>query len=337
LVPKDGHPQAVSHFVWFKTLEKAFECWDPVLPGQVQVQLPERVHANSYGWEGDMVTYDGKSPRLRGGMFVFDDTAVNVWADSEDGKLVPYVDGQKQASRGKSAVRDLRNSAFRFGRCRLGDRHVLEFEGQNATLTFVDAKVCPERRYVGMDSPLWVSADQVEAIEFKSEFGAPYGAKQVVLPPGAAAELEIIGTDVSVAYVDAPDRGTLRVLVDGAETLAQPTDQPFVGLDKSERFMENRKGILGLGFGVHALRFEAVGAPVAILGVFVYDSRPNRASERRLFGRAAPGETIGFSPPFKARPVVICHGGLAVQPGDVARDRATFRGSAAGVYEIVGE
>ncbi|OGV75027.1 MAG: hypothetical protein A3K19_06215 [Lentisphaerae bacterium RIFOXYB12_FULL_65_16] len=336
-VPKDGHPQAVSHFVWFKALEKAFECWDPVMPGQVQVQLPERLHVNSYGWEGDMVTYDEKSGRIKGGMFVFDDTVINCWADSEDGKLVPYIDGQKQDSRGKSPGRDVRNSAFRFGRCRIGDRHMLELEGKSARLTFVDAKVCPERRFVGIDSPQWVFADKAEVAEFKSEFGAPYGAKQVVLPPGKAAEIEVIGTDVSIAYVDAKDGGKLRLLVGGVERLVQPVNLPFVAIDKTEWFMENRKGILGLGFGVHTVRVEAVDAPVTLLGVFVYDSRPNRANERRLFGRAAPGETVSFSLPFKARPVVICHDGLAVKPGDVACDKATFSGQTAGTYEVVGE
>ena len=40
LVPLDGHPQAAAHYLWFKQLEKAFECWDPIVPGQAQLQLP---------------------------------------------------------------------------------------------------------------------------------------------------------------------------------------------------------------------------------------------------------------------------------------------------------
>jgi hypothetical protein len=61
LVPADGHPQAAAHYLWSQQLLKAFECWDPIEAGQAQLQLPERVHANSYGWEGEMVTYDQKS------------------------------------------------------------------------------------------------------------------------------------------------------------------------------------------------------------------------------------------------------------------------------------
>jgi len=293
------------------------------------------VHANAYGWEGDMATYDEKSPRIRGNSFVFDDTAINCWGQAE-GKPTPYVDGVKLSSRRSLPRRDLRNSFFRHGRCRLGDRHILEIAGENAKLTAVDAKVCPHRRHLGVDNPAWRLGDAAVA-DFASEWGAPYGSKQVVLQPGASAEIEVIGTDVSVAYVDAPQGGALKVSIDGVERLAQPTNAPFVDIAKREHFMENRRGILGLGFGEHTVRVEAADGPVALLGVFVYDSRSNRANERRLIGRASPGETVAFSASFRARPVVICHGGLAAQPADVSAREVAFSGESRGTYEVVGE
>ena len=336
LVPRDGHPQAVAHYLWFKQLEKAFECWDPILPGQAQLQLPERVHSNTYGWEGEMVTYDAKSGRLNGNTFVFDDTAINCWGNVDEGAPVPYVDGEKLSSRRAMPRRDLRNSMFRHGRCRLGDRHVLEIAGKGAKLTHVDAKVCPNRRFVAVDSARWRLAGAA-VTPFTSEWGAPYGSRQTTLQPGGVAEIDIVGTDVSVAYVDSPEGGKLRVVIDGDERLVQPTNVPFVDIENRRHFMENRKGVLGLAYGEHTIRLEAVDGPVPILGVFAYDSRSNRASERRLVGRAAAGETITFSPPFKARPIVICHDGLDVKRDDVTPTKVTFSGQGLGTYEAIGE
>ncbi|NOZ21322.1 MAG: hypothetical protein GXP25_09565 [Planctomycetes bacterium] len=336
-VPRDGHPQAAAHYLWFKQLEKAFECWDPILPGQAQLQLPERVHSNSYGWEGEMVTYDAKSPRINGAKFIFDDTAINCWgAVDKDSKPVPYVDGKKLSARRSMPRRDRRNSLFRYGRCRLGDRHVLEIEGKNAKLTFVDAKICPDRRFFAVDNPRW-KLNGAKVADFQSEWGAPYGAKQIVLQPGAAVEIEAVCTDLSVAYVDSPKGGTLKVTIDSVEKLAQPTNVPFVDIEKKEHFMENRKGILGLRYGLHIVRIEAVDGPVTMLGVFTYDSRSNRDFERRLVGQAAAGETITFSLPFKARPVVICHGGLKANTRDISPEKVTFSGEGIGTYEIIGE
>jgi len=127
------------------------------------------------------------------------------------------------------------------------------------------------------------------------------------------------------------------VLVDGVEKLSQPTNASFVDAEKAEHFMENRKGILGLGFGLHTIRLEAADAPVAVLGLFTYDSRGNRQFERRLAGRAAAGETVAFSLPFKARPLVLCHGDLAVKTADITPAKVTFTGKGAGTYEVIGE
>jgi len=336
LVPSDGHPQAASHYLWFKQLEKAFECWDPIEPGQAQLQLPARVHPNSYGWEGELVTYDEKSGRLKGGKFVFDDTALNCWGTADEGDPEPYVDGEKQSARRATPGRDLRNSLFRHGRCRLGDRHILELAGKGARLTYVDAKVCPDRQFVGADSPRW-NRNGATVTDFISEWGAPYGAKQVVLAPGSAIAVDVVCTDLSVAYVDAAQGGKLRVLIDGAERLLQPTNAPFVDLDKNAHFMENRRGILGLGFGLHQVRLEAVDLSVAVLGLFTYDSRPNRQFERRLTGTAAAGETVAFSLPFKARPVVICHGALSAKTSDTTPTQVSFGGNGVGTYEVIGE
>ncbi len=335
LVPRDGHPQAAAHYLWFKQLEKAFECWDPILPGQAQLHLPERMHPNSYGWEGDMVAYDASSPRIHGAMFIFEDTAINCWGQT-DGRPVPYVDGVKLTCRRSMPRRDLRNSLFRYGRCRLGDRHVLEIAGKNAKLTYVDAKVCPNRRFFGVENPAW-RLGGAKPVPFESQWGAPYGARQVLLAPGQAAEIDVIATDVSVAYVDAPRRGRLRVLVDGEEKLVQPTNQPFVDAEKRKHYMENRKGVLGLGYGWHTVRVEAADGPAALLGVFTYDSRSNRSNERRLVGRAAAGETVRFTPAFRARPVVLCRGGIEVKLKDLSPAQVTFSGEGEGWFEVVGE
>ncbi len=332
----DTHPQAAGHYLWFKQIERAFECWDPIETGQVQVRLPERLVATTYGWEGEMVTYGEGSPRLAGKGFVFEDTAVNCWGSAEGDGADVHVDGEK-VGRGRNAPRrDVRNSLFRYGRCRLGDRHILEIAGEGARLAAVDAKVCPDRRFIGVDSGLWDLAGATVG-EFSSEWGAPYGSRQAVLTPGQTFTLDVICTDLSVAYVDTAGGGAVRVLVDGAERLVQPANIPFVDLGKREHYMENRRGVLGLGFGLHTVRLEGADGSVPILGVFTYDSRPNRRSERRLLGVAAAGETVAFSWPFAARPVVVCHGGLSVRPEDISPRGVSFGGTGTGAYEVIGE
>ena len=140
-----------------------------------------------------------------------------------------------------------------------------------------------------------------------------------------------------VPHVDGEPFRECNVFIDGDEKLLQPTSVPFLDIEKTAHFMENRKGILGLGFGLHAIRIEAVNAPIAVLGAFTYDSRPNRTFERRMVGRAVAGETLTFSLPFRARPVVLCAGGLEAKPDDTTETSVTFSGRGAGTYEIVGE
>ncbi len=338
LVPRDGHPQAAAHYLWFKQLERAFETWDPTVAGHPQELLPERMHPNTYGWEGEMVLFDAESPRIADSRFILEDTAFNAFArvDGEDAP-VPVVDGEElSGARRSTASYNLRNSWFRHGNLRLGDRHVLEVKGPNPELTYVNAKVCPDRQLIGVQNPRWdLGGGEVEP--YASEWGAPFGARQAVLQPGATFTLDVIATDISVAYVDAPDAGTLRVLVDGEERLAQPANMPFTDCDGGERYLENRKGILDLGYGLHRVTLEATDAPVAVLGVFTYDSRSNRDAERRITGIAAPGETVAITPPFRARPLVVCTGGLSARYEDTAPDRVTFSGDGPGSYEIVGQ
>ena len=183
LIPADGHPQAVDHYLWFKQLEKAFECWDPVVTGEAQLMLPERLHPNSYNWEGEMVKFDKSSKRIKANRFIFEDGAVNCWGKVENEPPVPYVDGIKYDSRRSSPGRDLRNSMFRFGRCSLGDRHILEIEGIKSELTFVDAKICSNRQSFFVDSPEW-NPEGLKVEDFESEWGAPYGSKKIVLESG---------------------------------------------------------------------------------------------------------------------------------------------------------
>ncbi len=345
LVPADGHPQAAAHYLWFKQLEKAFECWSPVEAGEAQLLLPERVHPNTYGWEGEMLNIDGKSPRIfQKNMVLFEDTAINIWGDfePEDPKATRayakvFVDGEEVGQGRRTPKRNVRNSTFRYGRTGLGDRHILELAGKNSRLTAVDVKVCPDRRFIGVESALW-KGEGVKAVPFVSKVGAPYGKQQIQLKVGQSIEIDAMLTDLSVAYVDQAGGGKLRVIVDGAKRFEQATDVAFVDQKKQKHLMENRKGILNMPYGLHHVRIEAVDKPVAVLGVFTYDARSNRAAERRLAGQAVAGETITFSLPFKARPMVISHGeGLSVRTEDITSSQVKFSGKGSGTYEVIGE
>lgn len=333
----DGHPQASGHYLWFKQLEKAFECSDPIQPGQAQLYLPERMMPGAYGWEGEILTFSADDPRIQNGRFIFEDMAVNCWGFSEASDRTPtFVDGVEQTNRRNSPSRDLRNSMFRYGRTTLGDRHILELGGTNPKLTAVDAKICPNRHFYPVSSPIWdLAATRTE--DFSSDWGAPYGTKQAILSPGQAFAIEAIATDISIAYVDAPDAGTLHVTIDGQERLIQPANVPFTDIGGTAHFIENRRGIRDLGYGLHTIHIQATDAPVAILGLYTYDSRSNLATERRLMGRATAGETIRFTRPFKARPIVICHGDLTAPTADITPAQVTFSGAGTGTYAIIGE
>ncbi|MBI2298265.1 MAG: hypothetical protein HYU66_04815 [Armatimonadetes bacterium] len=339
LVPRDGHPQAAAHDLWARQLEHAFDVTDPVQSGVAQLELPERLNPYTLGWEGDMITYPAGSPRLRGGTaFILDDCAVNLWATTRDETVGLKVDGAPTADgrRRPSGGRDVRNSTYTVGRLALGDRHVIEVTGTESRLVAVDAKVVPGRQWVGVDSPRW-SLGALKPVPFTSEWGAPYGAQQVVLAAGDGAGLEFVGTDLSVAWVDQAAGGTLRVDVDGVTRLSQPTNVAFTEASGEARYMENRRGLRNLSYGWHTVKVAAADGPVALLGVFTYDTRANRNSEREVRGMASPGETIRLAAPYRARPWVICGGGLTVSAADASPEAVTFGGNAAGWFELVGE
>ena len=334
ICPSDGHPQAASHYVWFKSLEEAFEVADPIAPGIAQKTLPRRLYPTSYGWEGEIVTYTAPNPRIVGNMMVLDDTTVNCWGSTADAKTVAFVDGEKKRDCRTGANRDLRNSLFAYGKLSLGDRHILEICGAEPKLTAADCKIAPNRQFLAMDNPRWaLGAKKVEP--FQSAWGAPFGDKQVVLQPGEAVTIQAVGTDVAVAYVDAANAGTLKVTVDDQERLSVPANVAFKDQSGKEQFLENRKGIRELGYGAHTVRVEAVDGPVALLGVYTYDTRSNLAQQRVLTGQAMPGEVVALTPPLEAPPVVTCTGGL--EAGEVTNRQVKFSGKGGGSYQIVGE
>jgi hypothetical protein len=216
----------------------------------------------------------------------------------------------------------------------LGDRHIVEVAGHDARLAAVDAKTALERQWTGVDSPRWrLGALKSEA--FASEWGAPFGARQLVIPAGQAVEIELAGTNFSVAYVDREQGGTLLVEVDGEQRLETRTNVPFVAASGESIYLENRRGLRGLAFGIHSLRIAAAERDVALLGVFSYDTRANRRHERVLRGTAYPGEMLKFSAPFKARPIVLATGGLQLKASTLSE--VEFAGEGPGGYEIVGE
>lgn len=339
LCPRDGHPQAAGHFLWAKQLERAFDVADPIGPGIAQLHLPERVHPATLGWEGDISTYAAPHARIRKDKaFILDDTMVNLWATAKDPAVGIRMDGQDTTGsrRRPSPRRDLRNSAFATGLLSLGDRHIVEVTGTDARLVAADSKIIPDRQWYPVDSPRW-NLTKLKVESFESGWGSPYGDKVVQIPAGQWVECEVAGTAVSIAYVDREKGGAAVVEVDGRETLRQPTNVPFATAEGESLYLENRKGILGLRFGVHTVRISAVDGPVSFLGLFSYDTRPSRDGQRVLRGTAWPGETLSFHPPFAARPIVVCTGGLRASSSDVTNAAVRFSGSATGAYEIVGE
>jgi len=53
-------------------------------------------------------------------------------------------------------------------------------------------------------------------------------------------------------------------------------------------------------------------------------------------GFANGKEVVKFSLPFKAKPIVICTGGLKVKSEDISKISVLFSGTT-GSYEIIGE
>ena len=96
--------------------------------------------------------------------------------------------------------------------------------------------------------------------------------------------------------------------------------------------MENRKGIIGLPYGVHEITVKAEKAPVKLMGVYSYDLRSNRNSERVVRGFSNGGEYL-FEPQFKATPIIRCYGDLKLIKATC--EKAVFSGK--GSFDAIGE
>ncbi|HWL52827.1 MAG TPA: hypothetical protein VNQ90_10345 [Chthoniobacteraceae bacterium] len=230
--------------------------------------------------------------------------------------------------------RDPRNSTFAIGKLPLGERHIIEVAGEGEQIVAVDAKTALHRVWYPVESKNW-QGKPAEPTPFVSEWGAPYGSQRLTLPPGRKVTLEWIGTAASVAWLHQPEGGTLVATVDGREALRRKTDETFALEGGQPLYMEDRGGILHLPFGVHRLEIEAQERPVALLGAWSYDTRPNRAAERIEYGMATPGQQVSFSAPYAATPLVMANGGLEV--AEVSPTGVTFGGNGAGSYQVIGE
>ena len=158
---------------------------------------------------------------------------------------------------------DRRNSFAQHGRLSFGDRHVAEVASP-FVFHAMDCKQILNRSYTGIEM-----LDH-KAVPYKSQTGYPYGKYTRTLQAGESCEFTLLGNAFAVAWVDMPLGGSLKASVDGKNVFEIPTNKPFSLLNKEKLFMENRKGINNLAYGVHKLRLTAVKAPVKVMGVFSY-------------------------------------------------------------------
>lgn len=276
LAPDGGHPGAASHYLWYKQLERVFEIPEQAQPGFPQKHLPARMNEYSYGWEGDVTRFKLPSSRfVDQRMMIIEDCAFNIWGNNNKEKMKLLIDGEpaKDAGHGRHSWSkpNPRNSTFVHGRLSLGDRHIIEIPNEKAKLVVVDNKVCPNRRFFGVDSKKWQGSTPVKS--FDSEWGAPYGDKALLLAAGDTIAIEVEGTDLSIAWLDRAEGGTLVADVDGKTVWSQPTNVAFEDSQGRQHFIENRRGVRGLSFGKHRIRLQAEGNDVWVLGVFSYDVR----------------------------------------------------------------
>jgi hypothetical protein len=271
-----GHPGAAGHQLWFKQLEQVFEVPPEAMSGIAQNQLPQRMNAYTYGWEGDITRFQAPASRIVSKrMMIIEDCAFNVWADNQEQLMELRIDGRPSENAGHGrhgwTKLDPRNSTFVHGHLALGDRHIIEVLGTHARLVAVDCKVCPNRDFIAADSDSWHG--ERSAVPFASEWGAPYGQQMFRLSQGESVEIELEATDLSIAYIDRPGGGTLRVEVDGVTAWSRPTSIPFRDSANREYYIENRRGVTGLEYRSHRIRLIAETGAICVLGIFTYDSR----------------------------------------------------------------
>jgi len=276
LAPDGGHPGAASHYLWSKQLERVFEIPEQAQSGFPQKYLPPRMNDYSYGWEGEMARFESPDPRfVDQRMMIIEDSAFNIWANNNRELMKLEIDGQpaKNAGHGRHSWSkpNPRNSTFVHGRLSLGDRHIIELPDESAKLVIVDNKVCPNRRFFGVGSKEWQSVPEI--MSFQSKWGAPYGEKAFLLAAGKSMEIEVEGTDLSIAWLDRAEGGTLVAEVDGKAAWSQPTNVPFEDSKGRQHLMENRRGVRGLAFGKHRVHLRAQEKDVWVLGLFSYDAR----------------------------------------------------------------
>ena len=336
----DGHPQAAVHYIWFKQLERAFECTGPVVSGFPQVHLPERVMPTAYNWEGEMKTYRAGDKRFfRPNAFIIDDSAFNCWAGpvkkAEPGKQSPrgmiFINGKQASTYGSrpSPYYNVRNSFFRHGRLAFGDRHVVEIS-DFYKFTFLDSKQSLNKYYTGVESKLFSGIKKV--LPYNSQTGFPYGRFVTTLQPGESCQITLPGNAFAVTWVDTEKGGSLSAEINGNKCFEVPANVPFVMQNKEKLYMENRKGIQGLPFGLHTITLKAAKAPVLLMGVYAYDTRSNSAWKRVVYG-AADNSEFKFEPAFKAVPLIDCRGTLKLK--SVTCEKALFSG--AGTFTAAGE
>jgi hypothetical protein len=336
----DGHPQAAVHYIWFKQLERAFECAGPVVSGFPQLHLPERVMQTTYNWEGEMARYlEGDKRFIRPNIVILDDSAFNCWASPEKtppkGKEGPrgvvFIDGLRNTVYARRAYRYInpRNSFYRHGRLSFGDRHVVELSA-DYKFNGIDCKRSPKRYYTGVESKLFKGITKVQP--YASQTGFPYGRFVTVLKPGESCQVALAGNGFSVAWVDTPKGGILQAEVDGRKCFETAANVPYVSQTKEKFFMENRKGISGLPYGVHTITLKAAKAPVTVMGIFAYDMRSNTSWQKVIHGTADNNE-FKFEPAFNAVPLIDCRGSLKVK--SVTREKAVFSGT--GTFTAAGE
>jgi len=276
LAPDGGHPGAACHYLWFKQLEKVFEVPGQAQAGIPQRHLPKRMNPYTYGWEGNSIRFESPNPRfVRDKIMIIEDCAFNIWANNKKDLTKLLLDGQPATDAGHGrhswSKPYPRNSSFVHGHLKLGDRHIIELPDPDARLSAVDCKVCPNRKFFGVDSDKWQGKQIVKP--FDSLCGAPYGKKALHLDPGESLKISLEGTDLSIAYVDRLTGGNLIVEIDGKESFTQPTDIPYQDSKGQNFFLENRRGVTGLKNQKHQIRLQARKNPVWILGIFTYNQQ----------------------------------------------------------------